>query len=96
MERPIAAQKRNQRQLLTAATEEMSFDNTPLELVLKAIEKRYAVMIGYDQQHISGRYFTGKVLPTDSIEVILRVIGNINDLSIRREADNRFSITKNQ
>jgi hypothetical protein len=53
-------------------------------------------MIGYDQQHISGRYFTGKVLPTDSIEVILKVIGNINDLSIRKEANNRFSITKNQ
>ncbi len=96
VERSIVAKTQEKQQLVLAATEEMSFDNTPLELVLKSIEKRYAVMIGYDQQHISGRYFTGKVLPTDSIEVILKVIGNINDLSIRKEANNRFSITKNQ
>lgn len=90
------AKKELKQTILSTAAEEMSFDNTPLAQVLKAIEKRYTVIIGYDQQHISGRYFTGKVLPTDSIEVILRVIGNINDLSIRKEADNRFSITKNQ
>lgn len=94
--RSTIGKKETKQQILLATIEEMNFDNTPLEQVLKAIEKRYAVMIGYDQQHISGRYFTGKVLPTDSIEVILRVIGNINDLSIRREAENRFSITKNQ
>lgn len=94
--RLMVAKKEMRQEIISATKEEMSFDNTPLEQVLKAIEKRYAVMIGYDQQHISGRYFTGKVLPTDSIEVILRVIGNINDLSIRKEADNRFSITKNQ
>ncbi len=92
----ILAKKELKQPIISTAAEEMSFDNTPLEQVLKAIEKRYTVIIGYDQQHISGRYFTGKVLPTDSIEVILRVIGNINDLSIRKEADNRFSITKNQ
>lgn len=95
-EKVTAIKKDTRQPMVSTTTEEMSFDNTPLEQVLKAIEKRYAVMIGYDQQHISGRYFTGKVLPTDSIEVILRVIGNINDLSISKEADNRFSITKNQ
>lgn len=92
----MIAKKELKQSIISATAEEMSFDNTPLEQVLKAIEKRYAVMISYDQQHISGRYFTGKVLGTDSIEVILRVIGNINDLSIRKEAESRFSITKNQ
>lgn len=95
-EKNIVSKKEVIEKTSSGTSEEMNFDNAPLEQVLKAIEKRYAVMIGYDQQHISGRYFTGKVLPTDSIEVILRVIGNINDLSIRKEAENRFSITKNQ
>jgi transmembrane sensor len=85
-----------QKSITTAVTGEMNFDNTPLEQVLSAIEKRYTVAIEYDQQQIAGRYFTGKVLQTDSIEVILNVIGNINDLSIRKEANDRFRITKNQ
>ena len=92
----IVKKKDTQEKPVSVLTDEMNFDNTPLEQVLKSIEKRYSVMIGYDQQYVSGRYFTGKVLPTDSIEVILRVIGNINDLSIRREGDHRFSITKHQ
>lgn len=75
---------------------ELIFDNTPLVQVLEAIEKRYAVIITYDEQNITGRYFTGKVLPTDAVEVILQVIGNINELSIQKEASNRFTVTKNQ
>ncbi|MBL0883241.1 MAG: FecR family protein [Chitinophagaceae bacterium] len=96
VEETIIAKRGAIEKISSVASEEMHFDNAPLEQVLKAIEKRYAVIIGYDQQHISGRYFTGKVLPTDSVAVILRVIGNINDLTIRKEADDRFSVIKNQ
>lgn len=75
---------------------ELLFDNTPLEEVLKGIEKNYLIQIQYDKNKIANHYFTGKVLVTDSVEVILNVIGNMNDLVIKKETDKRFSITKTQ
>lgn len=75
---------------------ELFFDNTPLEEVLQQIEKNYLIQIHYDTNNIANHYFTGKLLVTDSVDVILNVIGNMNDLVIKKETDKRFSITKTQ
>lgn len=79
-----------------AVKTELIFDNTPLEEVLIQIEKNYLIQIHYDKTKLANHYFTGKVLPTDSVDVILNVIGNMNDLVIKKETDTRFSITKTQ
>jgi len=75
---------------------ELSFDNTPLEEVLIQIEERFAIKIKYDQSVINNHYFTGKVLPGDSAELLLNAIGNMNGLIIKNEGNNRFLLVKNQ
>lgn len=75
---------------------ELNFDNTPLQEVLVQIEERFAIKIKYDQSVINNHYFTGKVLPTDSVELLLNVIGNINGLTIKKEANNRFLVVKSK
>jgi len=74
---------------------ELNFDNTPLQNVLSQIEERFAIKIEYDQSIINNRYFTGKVLATDSAELLLNVIGNMNGLTIKKEGNNRFLLVRN-
>lgn len=75
---------------------ELNFDNAPLQEVLLQIEERYAIKIEYEQSVINKHFFTGKVLPTDSAELLLNVIGNMNGLTIKKEGSNRFLLVKNQ
>lgn len=75
---------------------ELNFDNTPLREVLSQIEERFAIKIEYEQSVINKHFFTGKVLPTDSAELLLNVIGNMNGLTITKEGNNRFLLVKNQ
>ena len=75
---------------------EMNFDNTALKEVFTQIEKQYTVQIAYDESVINKHYFTGKVLPTDSVDVLLNVICNMNGLIIKKEGTSRFLISKNQ
>ncbi len=75
---------------------ELNFDNTPLQEVLVQIEERFAIKIQYDQSVINNHYFTGKVLPGDSAELLLNAIGNMNGLVIKKEGNNQFVLVKNQ
>lgn len=75
---------------------ELSFDNTSLQEVLEQMEAHFGIEIQYEQSDIDDHYFTGKVLPTDSAELLLNVIGNINGLTIKKEGKNRFLLLKNQ
>lgn len=75
---------------------ELNFDNTPLQEVLVKIEERFAIKIEYAQSVINNHYFTGKVLPGDSAELLLNAIGNMNGLIIKKEENNRFVLVKNQ
>lgn len=84
--------KRNKKQL---AGTEINFDNTPLQEVLAHMEDHFAIKIQYDQTVINNHYFTGKILPTDSAELLLHIIGNMNGLTIKKEASNRFLLVKN-
>lgn len=95
-ETKITKQEKETKRQIIQQTDELLFDNTHLEEVLKAIQKKYSIVINYNKEDVSGRYFTGKVLTADSAETILSVIGNINNLHIQKEADKQFSVTKNQ
>lgn len=60
----------------------MVFDNAPLKDVLELFKEKYHISIQYDEQNLSGVYFTGQVLPTDKIELILKTIARINNLTL--------------
>lgn len=62
------------------------FDNTPLPEVMEKLMRRYGVTIRYNENELSNMYFTGSVFRSDSLSIILRGIGNINDLKIVSDA----------
>jgi len=72
--------------------EVLAFDNTPLPEVMERLMNRYRVMIQYDEKELSKMYFTGSVLNSDSLSIILRGIANINDLKIARK-ENGFIVS---
>lgn len=75
---------------------ELSFDNAPLTDVLLQIEERFSIKIQYNQSVINNHFFTGKILPTDSAETLLQVIGNMNGFVITKEGNNRFLLVQKQ
>jgi ferric-dicitrate binding protein FerR (iron transport regulator) len=70
------------RKSISIENNNMVFDNAPLKDVLELFKERYHITIQYDEQNLSGVYFTGQVLPTDKIELILKTIARINNLTL--------------
>ncbi|SEW39436.1 FecR family protein [Chitinophaga sp. YR573] len=70
------------RKSISIENNNMVFDNAPLKDVLELFKEKYHITIQYDEQNISGVYFTGQVLPTDKIELILKTIARINNLTL--------------
>lgn len=71
------------------------FDNTPLVDVIKALTQKYHTPIEYDEALLAGKYFSGEVLKTDSLSLILKVIANMNGLQVTQK-DIGFIITKSK
>lgn len=73
----------------------LRFVNTRLAEVLDKLAERYKQDIDYNKAETEGMYFTGSVLKTDSLPVILNVIARMNGLIISKKADG-FLIKKSQ
>lgn len=58
------------------------FENRPLETVLSQLRQRYHAAIRYNKREISDIYFSGKVVKADSLEMVLRVIAQMNALEL--------------
>ena len=69
------------------------FEKRKLPEVLDLLAARYRVPIRFDRARISGLYFTGTVLKTDSLLTILQVITNMNELEVV-EDNNGYIIQK--
>jgi ferric-dicitrate binding protein FerR (iron transport regulator) len=69
------------------AGDTLVFDNAPLASVLDVLHRRYHVAIHYDKAGLSDAYFTGSVLPGDAIELILRTVTRINNLTLIAAGD---------
>ncbi|MBD0366648.1 MAG: FecR family protein [Flavisolibacter sp.] len=69
------------------------FNNQSLEQVLDQLAALYSVEIVYDKRDVQNIYFTGKYNRSDSLEMILKRIGILNNLTITRK-DNAFIISK--
>jgi|GEM_PF-352226 len=68
------------------------FDNASLSDVLKLLQRRYGVTIHADRKLLSDAYFTGQILPGDAIELILRTVTRMNNLTLIAAADDSFII----
>lgn len=60
----------------------MAFNNAPLDSVLGKLETAFGINIRYEQSDVDGAYFTGQILKTDSLQNILEVICQLNNLEL--------------
>lgn len=74
---------------------ELVFEHAPLREVLKKLSVKYKEPVLFDPAETTGMYFSGVVLKSDSLPVILDVIAQMNGLSITRQA-NGFVVKKSQ
>jgi len=76
-----------------ARADGLDFSNTTLPEVMNTLSEYYHVPITYDTSVLQTMHFSGKVLRTDSVSVILNAIAEMNNLVVTRE-QNEFLITK--
>jgi transmembrane sensor len=74
---------------------ELEFVNKPLDQVLDKLAEQYKLSIEYNKPEIEHLYFSGKVLKADSLETILKVIAQMNELKIAQKG-NGFVVNKTQ
>lgn len=60
----------------------LSFVKVPLALVFDRLEKRFSTSIQVDSSLIDSKLFTGSFEETDSLELILKIIGTMNKLEL--------------
>jgi ferric-dicitrate binding protein FerR (iron transport regulator) len=75
--------------------QDLVFNNTALKQVFKQLAIRYHVTISYRAADLRGMNFTGTVSRSDSLQPLLKLLGNMNNLEIREEA-NGFRVVRQQ
>jgi len=73
----------------------LSFERTSLATVFQRLSEYYKTTILFDKAEVQGLSFTGAFEPSDELELALRVICNMNQLTFTKEND-RIVISKNQ
>lgn len=61
-----------------------NFGGQPLTQVFEQLSSYYGIEINYLRSEVSNRYFTGKFSDKDSVEVILKDISLMHDLSLKK------------
>lgn len=61
------------------------FNNDPLAIVLNQLTTSYKKEIRFNEQDLTGLYFSGMVLKSDSLKRVLSVICNMNQLAFTEE-----------
>ena len=61
------------------------FNNTSLKQVFKELASQYHVTITYRAADLKGMNFTGTVSAADSLQPLLQLLGNMNNLELREE-----------
>lgn len=70
---------------INVSNDSIVFDNVPLKEVFDLFKERYHISISCDEQKIKDVYFTGKVLASDPIILILETITRMNNLTLKNE-----------
>lgn len=72
----------------------LHFNRTPLTEVFQRIATVKGVRILVDRADLDGLSFSGELLPTDALEVMLSMVCTMNDLSYRYENDRIVIVNK--
>ena len=75
--------------------QDLEFNNEALTKVMAQLSARYHQAIHFNPDEMTGMNFTGTVARNDSLNVILRLIANMNNLTVE-ENGNSFTISKNR
>lgn len=73
----------------------LEFNQEPLEKVLASIGRKYNVQFQFSDDSFNNILVTGKLLPSDSLDVVLSILGSINGLSFIKE-NNQITVTRIQ
>ncbi|WP_290789475.1 FecR family protein [Flavihumibacter sp. UBA7668] len=68
----------------------LSFVKVPLAIVFDRLEKRFSTSIQVDSSLIDSKLFTGSFEETDSLELILHIIGTMNKLAMVKKDGSYF------
>jgi transmembrane sensor len=71
----------------------ISFDRQPIGLVFQQLERAYNINLTYSPEGLKDNFFTGSFNRTDSLERILRIIAQTNNLDIRK-SNSGYKIVK--
>lgn len=74
----------------------LEFNQEPLRKVLASIGKQYNVQFKFSDGGFNNMLVTGKLLPSDSLDVVLSMLGNINGLSFKKVNNNTIEVTRIQ
>lgn len=74
----------------------LEFNQEPLGKVLASIGKQYNVEFKFSHNSFNNMLITGKLLPSDSLDVVLSMLGNINGLAFKKVDNNKIEVTRIQ
>ena len=74
----------------------LEFNQEPLGKVLARIGRRYNVQFSFSNNSFNTVLVTGKLLPSDSLDMVLSMLGSINSLSFEVHGNNKITVTKTQ
>lgn len=72
----------------------LEFNQEPLAKVLASIGKQYNVQFKFSDDSFNNMLVTGKLLPSDSLDVVLSMLGNINGLSFKKVNNNKIEVAR--
>jgi hypothetical protein len=74
---------------------EFDFNNVSLKEIIDLLSRIHNNKIIYNSEDIAGMNFTGTISRSDSLEVVLKLIAAMNDLSVQK-VENTYIISKSQ
>ncbi|SIO38293.1 FecR family protein [Chitinophaga niabensis] len=74
----------------------LEFNQESLGKVLASIGKQYNVEFKFSDDSFNNMLITGKLLPSDSLDVVLSMLGNINGLAFKKVDNNKIEVARIQ
>ncbi|WP_346318028.1 FecR domain-containing protein [Chitinophaga sp. YIM B06452] len=74
----------------------LEFNQEPLVKVLASIGRQYNVEFKFSDAGFDNMLVTGKLLPSDSLDAVLSMLGNVNGLVFKKVDSNRIEVTRIQ
>ncbi len=83
-------------QVTDTAAISLEFNQEPLAKVLASVGRQYNIEFSFSDESFNNMLITGKLLPTDSLDVVLSMLGNINGLAFKKVDSSKIAVTRIQ